>query len=65
MCKRVVGKDGNNEVTHQALDQKLIYSSHENPYISCERNKVFLHTIGVSESHDSLEVLFPTVSHDS
>jgi len=26
--------------------------------------EVFLHTIGVSESRDSLEVLFPTVSHD-
>ena len=27
--------------------------------------EVFLHTIGVSESRDSLEVLFPTVSHDT
>jgi len=27
--------------------------------------EVFLHTIGVSESRDSLEVLLPAVSHDN
>jgi len=60
----VVGEDSN-KVTHlSSTDSKTTCTPLTRILISSRANVVFLHTIGVSESHDSLEVLFPTVSHD-